>query len=466
MTTAILTDLTVEDRSGWRAVVENGVLVELSPARPASRGAGLDAQGASLVPALHDHHVHLRAEVARSWSVDLRHSTCRADLAAALSRARPGPDGWVRGVGYDEDRVGWLTRTILDTVRADAVPVKVQHRSGHLWVLNSVGCEALGETGVRIDADGLAWDQDARMPGAEPTRAAIATGLRALCRAIRAQGCVGVTDMTAGQTRADIRSLADAGRGWLDIGAYGGAFPDVAWQKILIEDHDLPDPDHLARRIAGAGRAAVHAVSREAAALLVAAIGPHGGRVRLEHGFVLDPDLIAMLARTGMSVGVQPGFILSRGDGLIRQLAAADLADYQRLRSLKNAGLTLFGGTDRPFAVGDVWAAMAAAVDRRTRTGASLGPDEALTPEEAFALFTPTGLRDGAGAPRVRVGDAGAFCLLDRSWRAARDSLGGTRVRLTVPAANDSGTAAPSPSRRRGIYPLLEEEEGREVRHC
>ena len=49
--------------------------------------------------------------------------------------------GWLRGVAYHESVAGPLDRDRLDAWVADR-PLRVQHRSGALWMLNSAGIPA------------------------------------------------------------------------------------------------------------------------------------------------------------------------------------------------------------------------------------------------------------------------------------------------------------------------------------
>jgi predicted amidohydrolase YtcJ len=77
---------------------------------------------------------------------------------------------------------------------------------------------------------------------------------------------------------------------------------------------------------------------------------------------------------------------------------------------------------------------MRAAVLRRTESGARLGPDEALSPERALALFTSPPEAPGAAARRVEPGAAADLCLLDRPWSAAREALDARHVAATFVA--------------------------------
>ena len=106
----------------------------------------LDARGGELLPGLHDHHIHLFAAAAAHDSVDCNVgsgtlSQCRALLEARLKRAT-GND-WIRGVDYQEQQVGELDRWMLDEL-CPTRPVRIQHRSGKVWVCNSLALRELG----------------------------------------------------------------------------------------------------------------------------------------------------------------------------------------------------------------------------------------------------------------------------------------------------------------------------------
>jgi predicted amidohydrolase YtcJ len=77
---------------------------------------------------------------------------------------------------------------------------------------------------------------------------------------------------------------------------------------------------------------------------------------------------------------------------------------------------------------------MQAAVERRSRGGAVLGPRERLSPEEALALFTTRPEAPGGPARCVEVGEIADLCLLDRPWAEARNDLAAARVVLTLRA--------------------------------
>jgi predicted amidohydrolase YtcJ len=110
------------------------------------------------------------------------------------------------------------------------------------------------------------------------------------------------------------------------------------------------------------------------------------------------------LAALGITVVSQPSFIYDSGDDYARQLGP-DRADHlYRGRALLDAGVRIVGSTDRPLP-GSPLRAVQTLVERRTRSGALIGPKEGITVEEAFATVTThaawiAGMEDRLGAVR------------------------------------------------------------------
>ena len=69
----------------------------------------IDAEGALLLPGLHDHHIHLLSLAAQVRSVDCGPPvvTIAQELRQQLRQA--GGEGWIRGVGYHESVNGEIT---------------------------------------------------------------------------------------------------------------------------------------------------------------------------------------------------------------------------------------------------------------------------------------------------------------------------------------------------------------------
>jgi predicted amidohydrolase YtcJ len=191
-------------------------------------------------------------------------------------------------------------------------------------------------------------------------------------------------------------------------GDQGRPGPAAGPYKIVLADSELPSYDELTDRIRTAHAArrpvAVHCVTREALVLLVAALAETGPQLgdRIEHAALVPPELVPDLARLGVRIVTQPGFLADRGDDFLRDVPPADRPDLYRCATLLSAGVPVALSSDAPFGPLDPWAVIAAAVTRRTPSGQVAGPGERITFAQALdAYLAPPG--DPGGPPR-RVG--------------------------------------------------------------
>lgn len=427
--------------------VDQGRIVAIGEIAPAADEYVLDAEGGALLPGLHDHHIHLAALAAKAESVACGppEVTTPDDLAARL--AKPGT-GWLRGVGYHESVMGLPTARELDALVCDR-PLRIQHRSGRLWLLNSAALDALlsiAEAPPGLDADkGHLFDEDAWLRealGSTPPDFAV------ISNELLRWGVTGVTDMSprndaamAAHVASQIgaRALLQHCRlaGSLDLaGAESGPWT-LGEAKLHLHEADLPPFDEATGFIAaahGQGRAvAVHCVSEVELVFTLAAFEQAGTLPgdRIEHASVADPGHVARIAALGLAVCVQPHFLTERGDRYLVDVEPRHHRDLYRLASLDQAGIVLAGGSDAPFGSADPWAAMAAAVSRTTDGGVRITGEEALSPEQALALY----LADPAHLSRQRriaVGAPSDLCLLKAPWAQARERLTSDDVRATL----------------------------------
>jgi len=389
----------------------------------------LEARGGALLPGLHDHHIHVfaLAGARRSVKCGPPEITDREALAAALASATGSE--WIRGVGYHESVAGMLDRRALDAIMRER-PVRMQHRSGKMWFLNSAAARILG-----LDAtfDGRLFRRD------EWLREHVATDvdLAALSLELSSYGITGVTDATPSNddtTAGEITARGVRQR----VCAMGGDALSQGALKIMLDDYALPDFDGLRARIAKAhaqGRpTATHCVTRAELVFALSALIDAGSipGERIEHASVTDDATMALVVQAGVTVVTQPNFIAERGEQYLAEVDAADHRHLYRCRGFLDAGVPLGGGTDAPFGRPDPWAAIRAAVTRRTENGRVIGAEEALSPERALALFTTPAGEPGGAPRRIAVGETGDMCLLDRSWQAARESLRHEHVAATI----------------------------------
>lgn len=418
----------------------------------------IDANGAALLPGLHDHHFHLLAYAAARDSVRCGPPAVNSgdELADALrNRQSASPGAWIRGIGYHHSVAGDIDRDWLDRV-AIASPARIQDRSGRLWVLNSRALEIVAPAGTGTPLEivddrftGRLYDGDAWL---RERIGKIVPPIGAASAFLLSRGVTGITDTTPGNGPAEFELLRNAKAGGdlvQDLLVMGSAELDglndipglrTGPRKIHLHETGLPGLDDLSDTIRQShkrGRpVAIHCVTLTE---LVFALGAfhEAGAVRgdrIEHAAVAPPDILPSMAKLGLTVVTQPNFIRERGDAYLADVDPADRPWLYRLRGFRDAGIRLAAGTDAPFGDADPWKAMQAVVTRLSASGAVIGEDEALTPEEALALFT--GAPDDPGGPprALHVGATADLCLIDRPWREARADLSDIAVDKTIKA--------------------------------
>jgi predicted amidohydrolase YtcJ len=453
-----------------------GVIVAVDPVGdggpPTEPGVdAIDARGGAVLPGLHDHHIHLLATAAAARSVAAGPPQVRdaAQLVAALRRAdRLLPPGEsIRAIGYHESVAGPIDGDWLDALGI-ARPIRVQHRTGALWILNTAALfdlglgpgaspaptraldgPAAGHPPEHVEADakgrptGRLFRADHRLrdaarlagrpagPAARPDEAErVLADLAAVGRRLTRFGITGVTDLTPTDDPEAIALLAAARRtGALPHGVVvtgnaaldPGASPELPRGpvKIVIDDHELPPFDWVVAeftRARSTGRPiAVHSVTRESLVLALAAwddIGVADGD-RIEHGAVIPAELIADVRQLGLTVVTQPSFVRERGDHYLADVDAADVPHLWRCGSLIDAGIGVAFGSDAPYGSPDPWAMVRSAIARRTEHGAELGPGERV--DAAAALDRLLGSADTPAVPRrIAPGAPADLCILDR----------------------------------------------------
>ena len=182
----------------------------------------IQANGGELLPGLHDHHMHFFATAALQRSVDCGVSsvptaTGQLHNAESLSHmlANSSGEGWLRGVNYHESIAGDLDRWQLDALVGDR-PARIQHRSGKLWIINSLAVEKLDLAthkdlpGVELDDNGMptgrlfrldAWLRQ-QLGQQDPIDASV------LSRQMASFGVTGFTDTSATNTAATVTPVS------------------------------------------------------------------------------------------------------------------------------------------------------------------------------------------------------------------------------------------------------------------
>jgi predicted amidohydrolase YtcJ len=418
----LLRDVAVEGRV-VDCRLENRRIAALGPDLRALAGDEiLAAHGGALLPGLADHHIHLLATAALANSVDLAGGS---DLS--VLKDQPGT-GWLRVVGAGVE----LRRQDVDRARDDR-PVRVQHRGGALWTLNSAAIALLGTwLGPDERATGQLWRADERLrqllrkvagPISPPD-------LRALGRRLAAHGITHLTEATPDLSTDTVALLRqELPQHVMSMGMYGDG-P----RKLLIPDHVPVLLDDLIDRVRtshGTGRpVAIHAVTQSALALAIAALGEVGSIAgdRIEHAAVCDDSAADRLAELDVTVVTQPTLMARHGRAYKHDAEVADRPFLWRYASLLAAGVRVAVSSDSPYGDPDPWHTIQAAANRE---------DEQVAPAVALhsLLADP---HDPAGPARKLVPGAPAdLCLLRESLSCAlerAERLGTGSVRATFVA--------------------------------
>jgi predicted amidohydrolase YtcJ len=211
--------------------------------------------------------------------------------------------------------------------------------------------------------------------------------------------------------------------------------------KLHLHEAALPDFDAATQFIVAAHcrerPVAIHCTTEVELVFALAALEAAGAIAgaqagsRIEHAGIAADDHLACIAQLSLAVVSQPHFIAERGDAYLRDVEPRHHADLYRLASFARAGVALAAGSDAPFGGADPWAAMRAAVTRRTADGQIIGADEALSPEAAVALFLAEP-RQLSRQRRIVPGEPADLCLLTVPWQIARTRLSADDLRATI----------------------------------
>jgi predicted amidohydrolase YtcJ len=418
----------------------------------------IDANGAVVMPGLHDHHIHFRALAAVQASIACGPPAVNnaTQLAVALTKQNNGP--WIRGIGYHDSIAGPLNREWLDNNGPQA-PIRIQHQSGKCWILNSIALELLQlashDTDERFERDAAGvltgrlfrldeWLRE-RLRNIDnplyPLSDIEAAGTIATSTALLAVGITSFTDTSATNNQAAVhwfREQQEFGNIRQRVCLMGDETLNAGHLKILLDEDTLPDIDELITTVqlahAHARPVAFHCVT--ATELVVAmhtleAAGTHP-QDRLEHASLVDADQIRQLSKLKVTVVTQPGFIADRGDRYRQDLAASQQVDLYRYRSLLDAGIQVACSSDAPYGPYSPWQVIAAAQMRRTPMGEVLGPAECVSASAALRSYLSSAAAPAGPLRQLSPGSVADLVMLDRSWEEFLNDPKTTSIRYTV----------------------------------
>jgi predicted amidohydrolase YtcJ len=401
----------------------------------------LKMAGRTVIPGFIDSHLHFMEGAAASTGLSIKSRTINdllAELRVAAAKSPPG--NWLRAFGCDEALMRDLrgpSREELDQA-VPKNPLRLRHSTLHGSWLNSRAIAALGIENpdfksppgslVVKDATGRATGLVVGMEEWITSKLPLVTAAETEARArifSRDLAASGVTAFTDASPRNDAAQVELFGKlvasrsicqrvgimiGWEHLktapeasAAGRAAGISIAGAKFI--PRGTYEANALAREVRYAASlnldCAFHATEIEELDAALAAIeatqqelGPdRADRIsfRVEHGGLIPPNYLSWIRTTKAWVVSNPGFIYYRG---VKYAGEPGLIPYlYRLKSLRDEGIPLAAGSDAPVTPSKPLVAISAAMTRTALEGYSLGPNEKLDLQQAFAMFTTSAAR-------------------------------------------------------------------------
>lgn len=420
----------------------------------------VDAGGRTVLPGLHDAHVHMVQWASARQRVDLSATASALAAATAMGAAaargnpvipllgygfRDGlwpdrPERWMLDEKCPPDRpialisndlhTAWLNRAALHRVglgdhptgllrehecfgavnRLSTVDPVVTDR----WVAAAVrAAAARGVTGFLDFESGGNLDDWQRRAAAAPLQARVIGAVypaqlaHTIERELRTGSAIPGTDglVTAGPLKMFLDGSLNT-RTALCQHPYPDRMP--ADQQYGLLETEPGELEALMRHAWEHGlQTAVHAIGDRANRIALDVFDTVGGAGRIEHAQLVDLADLPRFARPGLTLGVQPAHATDDRDVADRHWAGHTHRAFAYADLLK-ADARLEIGSDAPVSPMDPWLGIAAAV---TRTGA----DERAPwhPEQAISLAAALTAASG-GRHAVRVGDVADLLLCDK----------------------------------------------------
>jgi predicted amidohydrolase YtcJ len=121
---------------------------------------------------------------------------------------------------------------------------------------------------------------------------------------------------------------------------------------------------------------------------VVAKYGVKPSQTILVHGQFIRPDQVKELKSLGIFPSMFPMHTFYWGDWYKQIVGPAQAARISPMRSILNTGLHATSHTDAPVALPNLMQVAWATVNRTSRSGTVIGPDERVTPYEAIKMIT------------------------------------------------------------------------------
>ncbi|GGN13178.1 amidohydrolase [Lentzea pudingi] len=406
----------------------------------------VDLGGAVVLPGFIDAHTHLAWNGRRTIDI-----TGLTTVAQILDRLTTPGTGWIEASGYDRRIMDHpLTALDLDRISGDR-PVYVADLSGHACVVNSRVLKQLPgieSDGWLTENEQLAA-RTLRLPYSldeitaelhESARQVLSEGITMCAEAGIGAGLIASSPLEAAayqraklpirvQLMVSAHVLHDVAAApsdgiprAIDLGLHTGFGDDMlslgamklwtdggmmARTAALSEPYQgtnssgqLAESEELMRAAIIDGhhagwQLAIHAIGDRAIDFTLDAVQEAqrqrprpDARHRIEHCGLVRPEQLAQIAALSMIPVIQPTFLHAYGDDYSEIMGERRAPWMYRGRSFLDHGITVAGSSDRPVADGAPLRAIEFMVNRNSSSGRPIGPDEAITVEEAIHAYT------------------------------------------------------------------------------
>lgn len=453
-------------------VLDDGKIAAVLPAGSAKHGDRLALDGATVLPGLWDHHVHLEQWALRRRRLDVSSPISAAETVAFVRSALD-----VRGSDNDDVLVGYGFR---DGLWADAPEPGMLDLGAHPVLLISADLHtswanraAMARAGRPDHPGGILREDDAFALNASLTtvrQPEMDAWVLDAVHAAAERGIVGIVDleMQDAVPAWERRAAAGAVPVRIRAGVYATALEETAARGLrtgtpvdpngrvvvgplkVITDGSLntrtawchdpyPGTDQygevtvtpqelapLLRRGLELGfTPAVHAIGDAANGAALDVLERLGARGSIEHAQLVTTHDVARMARLGIVASIQPEHAMDDRDVADRHWAGRTSAAFMA-RSFLDAGVELALGSDAPVAPLDPWFAIQAATERKRDDREPWHPEQRISTKAALAASTRTG-----GV--VSVGDiADLIVVPDNPMTRTGQALRETPLLLTV----------------------------------
>ncbi|MBX6341667.1 MAG: amidohydrolase, partial [Thermomicrobiaceae bacterium] len=318
---------------------------------------------------------------------------------AGITRETPDPAGGEidrdasgEPTGILRERAQDLVRKVIPEATVDDIK-RALVAAGRKFL--SLGITSVGDAGIRKPEELRAY-QELRREGQLPVRTFLMMIIDDTLDPIERLGLT--TGLGDEWLRIGPAKLLQDGSGGGRTAAMTEPYPGEP-DNYGIAVYTQEQLDDAFRRVAAAGlQGAAHAIGDRAIDMVLTAyeralaLHPQPDpRWRIEHCGLLRPDLLERMRRLNVIAVPQPSFVYYLGDSYIRNFSEERLALAYPCRAWLDMGITAIGSSDAPVVPADPWINIRSAVTRLTQDGQRMGPEQAVTVDEALRMFTVNG---------------------------------------------------------------------------